>query len=195
MSKFVQEELEAISDHPAASSNSEMARMMGEAESYLSLTAEAEAMDEASKALRAKARTILEQTLPQLMDEIGCPSFETTMGHKITVGPFTRAAIPKKTEEKAFEWLRKNGQGDLIKTLVTARFAAGKDKAAAAAVKTLEKFGVAADVKNTVHAGTLTAWVKKELEKDPKDRVVKKLPEDLLGIYSTRMATVKPPKD
>ena len=44
------------------------------------------------------------------------------MGSSVEVKPFYSARIPASKSEEAFDWLRENGHGDLIKNQVSLEF-------------------------------------------------------------------------
>ena len=85
----------------------------------------------------------------------------------------------------AFEWLRSNGFGDLIKNTVTTTFNRGQDNQVAELVKVCENFGFKYLQKQKVEPMTLKAFAKEQVEKG------KELPFDLFGIYIANKAKLK----
>ena len=109
------------------------------------------------------------ETVPDLMDQAGVSRLELVAEGNapavtVEVKPFYSANIAAKwTDEKkqaAFDWLDANGCGDLVKTVVTARFAREDRARAAEAVTALRGAGVVAEIGMSVAAPTLTAWLR-----------------------------------
>src|ERR1700742_2219663 len=112
--------------------------------------------------------------LPDLMTEVGVSeltiSAEGNMpAYKAKSEPYYKGVIqegwPEEQKQAAFDWLDDNGHGDLIKTQVTVSFPREQRAAAVKFAKQVEKAGMNASVGQTVHWGTLTAWLKEMIEK------------------------------
>jgi len=140
-------------------------------------------------------------TLPDLFDELGISVIELAPegnhpGVKAEAKPFYRAGIAASWDddkrEAAFQVLTEEGAEDLIKTSVVAQFPRGAHAAALAFAASAPSMAVAV-VKEEVHAKTLTAWLREQVEK------FKKVPEkaklEALGASVGRSVTLKPLKE
>lgn len=153
------------------------------------------AVDKAELALsRAKenARRIREESLPSAMDELGLTSLKLEDGSTITVSPEVYCSI---TEEKRFDahaWLEANDFGGLIKTEVLLPFGRDEEerKSLAEMITWLNENEITFSKKESVHAGTLKAWLKEQL----RDGDPKKVPLQLFGARPVTVAKVKLPK-
>ncbi|MBC8183264.1 hypothetical protein H8E88_19335 [candidate division KSB1 bacterium] len=124
---------------------------------------------------------ILEQTdIPNAMDAIGMSKFVLTTGEFISCEKKTKAVIAAKNRIPAFEWLRANGAGSLIKNVITAKFGKDEGDKADKLYKDLESEGYNCDKKESVHGNTLTAHVN-ALLKDGKTLSTEAM--ELLGVF------------
>ena len=60
-----------------------------------------------------------ENVLPNLFAEVGLSELKLADGRHLKVGNYYGASIKDPKKEAAFEWLRNNGHGDLIKNQVS----------------------------------------------------------------------------
>lgn len=147
------------------------------------------AIDEQMKqlqSLRAQHTEISEKLIPTVMDEAGMKEFKLLDGKKVTIKPFYSASIAKDRAEEAYNWLRENGHGDLIKTGVNVTFGKNEDEKAQKLVEYIkEVYEREVEAKPSVHPSTLSAFVKEQVTSG------KVLPTDLLGVYVGRKTVVK----
>ena len=111
--------------------------------------------------------------------------FTLNTGQKLVINDICGASIPAKFKEEAFEWLRQNNAEELIKHDVKMQFGKGEQKMAAKAIELLIEAGYQPSDKETVHAGTLSAWVREQL-----DRGVD-IPKKLFGVFEGKKAIIK----
>lgn len=155
------------------------------AKELVTRTEELEDLENIVKNRKKELRALTEETLPNALLEIGLSEVKLDSGVKIETKQFYRASIPKAREEEAFNWLRDNGHGDLVKHVVAVRFDRENDDAALALVKDLEDQGLQPEDKSSVHTMTLRAWVREQIEAG------EEIPQDLLGVYVGQQATIK----
>lgn len=141
-------------------------------------------LEEETQALR----DIAERALPTAMSEAGVNAFELSDGSKITVKPFYGASITDENRQGCFGWLEENGHGPLIKREVTATPPRNDTQAYLDLKIFLEKAGLGYKTKESVHQGTLTAFVKEQLETG------KVFPMDLFKVFSGKKAIIKEAK-
>lgn len=156
-------------------------------EEYLALRARMDKAELWLKEAKARCEEVEATILPELMDSVGIAEFTLSDGTEIRTKPIVAGSITKKNQVEAFAWLRKNGYGVLIKSIISVSLGKGTDTLGEKAVKALEKMGLEVDRKESVHAQTLGAWAREIIAEG------KSIPLDLLGIYVGKRATVKQP--
>jgi len=137
------------------------------------------------KAAQARVRQVAEVDIPELMDDLEMSEFKTKSGLRIEVVEKLSAKKLTQRHAAALDWLRENGQGGLVKTLVAIPFSAGSESDADALVEELAGEGFAAAKNLEVHHSSLAAAIKSMLA-DGVD-----VPLDLLGGYQRRVANVQ----
>ncbi len=148
------------------------------------------------KAAKAAAYEIKNKTLVDMLDEIGLnglslaaegnlPAFE------VTLDDYYKANIPEEHRSEAFDYLRKTGHADLVKTTFTVAFGLKESKAAERFQRSLEKADIQYSATHGVPWNTLTAWFKSEHKKKP--LTVKAM--GLLGATVGRVVNVVKQKD
>jgi len=136
------------------------------------------------KQLKKDLEQVSTRDLPDALMELGLSGLPLADGTVISIKPFVSASISKARQEEAHTWLNLNGHGDLIKNIVSIN--AGKDKLAAdTAIDALVDAGFAPDVKESVHAQTLKAFVREQVEAGTA------LPLELFGVFLGQKATIK----
>lgn len=149
----------------------------------LSKKDELEALNEQVKSVAADINCLETVDLPLAMDSAGIESV-TVNGRKISVGKYVHANIPEKHRDKAFEWLRNNGHGSLIKSQVVIFLPRGKDSELSKIEAFLKQHKVEMETKTAVPWNTLTAFCREQLSKG------ESLPMDLLGVYDGRKVKI-----
>jgi len=106
-------------------------------------------------------------------------------GSSVNVKPNYSASITIANREAAFNWLRNNGLGDIIKNDITVSFGKNEDnKAADYAALALER-GFQPTQKLKVEPMTLKALVRERIEAGIE------MPTDLFNIYVENKTTIK----
>ena len=146
---------------------------------------EIEKTEEVLKHLKEEEKTISEEVIPNLMQEAGVSMIKTEDGKTVKVSQFYAARIPESKRDEAFDWLRENDAGDMIKNIVSLNFGKSEDAVATALVEELveRKLNVAQKMK--VEPMTLKSYVKTEIEKG------RSVPMDLFGVYVANKTTIK----
>lgn len=113
------------------------------------------------------------EVLPEMfanagVDNLGLPAEGNNPGYDAKMANFYRANIAASWDyerrDKAFEWLEKNGHGDLIKTEIVISLPRGSEKKLAPIKKLLKELKVEFEVDKSVHNGTLSAFVREVVE-------------------------------
>lgn len=155
-----------------------LAKVIADLENNLTLTKE-------------KLRRVMEQDLPEAMDDVGMTTFTLDDGTKITVKPFYSASIPEDRKEEAFEWLKQHEFDGMIKAEVKVNFGKGEFEVAQSFLNFIRGFNEKAidpEYKENVHWQTLRAFVKEQVEGG------NPLPLDMFGVFIGRKAELKLPK-
>tara|TARA_E500000318_G_scaffold92869_1_gene91754 strand:- start:471 stop:1022 length:552 start_codon:yes stop_codon:yes gene_type:complete len=137
------------------------------------LTAEAEV-----KKLKEVETTLSEQTIPNLMQQAGISMLKLADGSSVEVKPFYSARIPASKSDEAFDWLRDNGHGDLIKNQVSLEFGMKQDNEAKSIIEELKAKGLPVKQKTSVHPSSLRGFVREQIQDLGKD-----VPAELFGTY------------
>ena len=128
---------------------------------------------------------LTDEDLPSAMTEMNLSSFRLANGAEVAVKNTYGAHIKKENQEKAFDWLRGHGHGDIIKNTISVDFGKGEDNEANAFLEETKGLGYAPSQKTSVHAQTLLAWVKERMEKG------EEIDADLFGVWTGQRATIK----
>jgi hypothetical protein len=129
-------------------------------------------------------RKLSEETLPNMMAEVGLESFTLLDGRKIEIANRYYAKLPADSYA-AFTWLREQGMDGVIKTQVVMDFGKGDDEMVQRIQDVLVEMGITPTVKSTVHHMTLKALVKEQVEKG------NPIPLDAFGAGSIRTSVIK----
>ena len=142
-------------------------------------------MEEQIKKLKETERNLSAQSIPNLMQQAGISEIKLDDGTAISIKTYYAASISKANEDEAFNWLRDNGYGDLIKNNVLLQFGKAQDKDANNLVNELKSKGHNVSQKMKVEPMTLKAFVRNEIEQG------KSVPMDLLGVFIGNKTTIK----
>ena len=134
--------------------------------------------EEELKKLKEVETTLSEQTIPNLMQQAGVSLLKLADGTGVEVKPFYSARIPASKSEEAFNWLRENGHGDLIKNQVSLEFGMKQDNEAKSIIEELKAKGLPVKQKTTVHPSSLRGFVREQIQDLGKD-----VPAELFGTY------------
>lgn len=138
-----------------------------------------------------KLRRIMEQDLPEAMDEVGMTTFTLDDGTKINVKPFYAASIPPERKDEAFDWLKEHDFDGLIKADVMVSFGKGEFEIAQSFLNFIRGFNekaISPEYKEHVHWQTLRKFVQEQIESGSP------LPLDMFGVFVGRKAELKMPK-
>lgn len=146
--------------------------------------------------LSEEIREIKEKTLVDMFDDAGITSLRlppegNVPSFEVEITDYYHASIKEENQPKAFAYLEKRGQGDLIKRTYTIPFGLRESQQADKFEKMLEKSKVEFSLKQGVPWTTLTAWLRVEHKKKPLTPKVL----ELLGATVGRVAKVKKQKE
>ena len=132
------------------------------------------------KTLQDEERLLSEQEIPNLMQNAGALQISF-----VDIKPFYAAKIPVSKTDEAFQWLRDNGFGDIIKNNVTVSFGKSEDNAARVIYEDLKSAGHNVIQKEKVEPSTLKAFVREQIENG------RDVPMDLFGVYVANKTKIK----
>ena len=142
-------------------------------------------MEEQIKKLKETERNLSEQSIPNLMHQAGVSEIKLDDGTAISIKTYYAASISKANEDEAFNWLRDNGFGDLIKNNVILQFGKAQDEDANSLVDDLKSKGHNVSQKMKVEPQTLKKFLREEIEAG------KNVPADLFGVFVGNRTTIK----
>lgn len=134
---------------------------------------------------KEQQRKLLEESIPNMLSELGMKDFSMADGSKITVKPFYSASIPEEKRAEAYEWLRDNGFDDIIKNTVSVRFGRGEDELCEQLLNLLREQNYPVEQAQKIEPQTLKAWVREQVERG------NAFPTELFGVYVGQKATIK----
>ena len=136
------------------------------------------AKEEELKQLKQQADAISGEVIPTMMQELNISTLKLADGSAVEVKPVYGASISAEKKEEAFEWLRSNGLGDLIKNEVTVSFGRNEDNKAIAYATLAQGQGFQPSQKLKVEPMTLKALVRERLESG------KEMPTELFNVFA-----------
>ena len=145
--------------------------------------------------LKEKAKNLSEFEIPKMMQEMNITKLKLKDGESVEIKPYYYASVAQgrgeddsafiERKSKAFNWLRDNGLGDIIKNDVTVTFGRDEDNKAIAYATLAKEQGFEPVQKETVHAITLKALVRERLEAGHE------MPSDLFKTYAGNSTKIK----
>jgi len=122
--------------------------------------------------LKEQAKVLSQFEIPEMMEKMHITKLKLKDGEAVEIKKFYSAAILPEHQEQAFQWLRDNDLGDIIKNDITVTFGRSvyADLAKGQGYEPVQKIGV--------HAQTLKAVVRERLEAG------REMPSDLFKTYA-----------
>ena len=108
---------------------------------------------------------------------MGLSSIKLADGSAVDVKPYYAASISIKNREAAYNWLRENGLGDIIKNEVSVSFGKNEDNKAAEYANLAQSRGFQPTQKMKVEPMTLKALVRERIENG------KDMPMDIFNVF------------
>lgn len=175
-----------VADATRSTGSVELLGAVGELSQRLEKALEKKAWYEAKvKEAAVEIEQLVATDLVNAMDACNMKKFTTIGGTLIEVTQVVAGSIPAKNLTEALAWLRTHKHEGLIKTALSISLGKGETALAETVKAQLTALGVKVESKETVHAQTLGAWAREMMSRG------QSLPQDLLGIYVGRRATVK----
>ena len=120
--------------------------------------------EEEIKKLKEQADKIASEIIPNMLAEQGLSSLKLADGSSIDVRKSYNCTIKKDQMDLAYNWLRENGLGDLIKNEVSVTFGKGEDNKAEQLLDLAVSNGYEPQQKSKVEPMTLKALYRERIE-------------------------------
>ena len=150
-----------------------------------SLTKRLELQEQNMKNTKKELEHLSGEVIPTMMAEMGLSHLKLMDGSSVDVKPFYSATITKANQEKAFNWLRNNGLGDIIKNEISVSFGRNEENKAADYASLAQERGFQPTQKMKVEPMTLKALVRERTEAG------KNMPTELFNIFVGNKTTIK----
>ena len=125
------------------------------------------------------------EVIPTMMSEMGLSHLKLMDGSSVDVKPNYSANITIANREAAFNWLRNNGLGDIIKNEILVSFGRNEDNKAADYAALAHERGFQPTQKLKVEPMTLKALVRERIEAG------KEMPTEIFGVFTENKTTIK----
>ena len=133
--------------------------------------------EEALKVSKRELEVVSAEIIPTMLSEMGLSSLKLADGSSVDVKPFYSATITVQNRDKAFNWLRINGLGDIIKNEISVSFGRSEDNKAAEYANLAKGQGYQPTQKLKVEPMTLKALVRERIEAG------KEMPTDIFNVF------------
>ena len=137
------------------------------------------------KMMKKKRDHISGEVIPTMMSEMGLAELKLHDGSHLKVSTSYRATITEANKEAAFNWLRNNVLGDIIKNEISVSFGRNEDNKAADYAELAKGQGFQPTQKMKVEPMTLKALVRERIEAG------KEMPTEIFGVFSENKTTIK----
>ena len=125
------------------------------------------------------------EIIPTMLSEMGLSSLKLQDGSSVEVKTNYSATITQANKEAAFNWLRENGLGDIIKNEISVSFGRNDDNKAADYANLARGQGLEPKQKLKVEPMTLKALVRERIEAG------KEMPTEIFNIFVGNKTTIK----
>jgi len=136
------------------------------------------AMEEKLKELNREADKLSQEVIPTMMQEMNYSTLKLNDGSAVEVKPFVYASIPADKKDDAYNWLRENELGDIIKNEVSVAFGKNEDAKAQQYANLAQGQGYEPSQKLKVEPSTLRAMVRERIESGLD------VPSDLFNVFT-----------
>ena len=142
-------------------------------------------MEEALKTRKKEIDRISGEVIPTMLSEMGLSQLKLADGSSVDVKPFYSATISAQNKDRAYNWLRTNGLGDIIKNDISVSFGRNEDDKAAKYADLAKSNGFQPTQKLKVEPMTLKALVRERIEAG------KEMPTELFNVFVGNKTTIK----
>ncbi len=202
-----------VGDVPMIASESTLERLAALAEEATLLTEEINGDTDELKSKEKRLANIVRVLIPNVMDALEMKDYTMRNGLKVSMIEKVQASISETNKPAAFAWLEKYHLDGIITTQIVSEFGKEKYDEAQRTYELLLESGVSAELVRSIHAATLKAFVKEQLQalEEPENAEqvpdetgfdddvnsstkVPPIPHDLFGIFTFKEAKITAPK-
>ena len=149
------------------------------------LQARLEMQEDEIKGTKAQIQKVSGDIIPTMMSEMGLAELKLHDGSHLKVSTSYKAHITEANKEAAFNWLRENNLGDIIKNEISVSFGNNEDNKAADYAELAKSQGLQPTQKMKVESMTLKALVRERIEAG------KEMPTEIFGVFPQTKTTIK----
>jgi hypothetical protein len=150
-----------------------------------SLTKRLDLQEDNIKNTKKELEHLSGEVIPTMMSEMGLSHLKLVDGSSVDVKPHYSANITIANKEAAFNWLRNNGLGDIIKNEISVSFGRNEDNKAADYAELARGQGLEPTQKLKVEPMTLKALIRERIEAG------KDMPTELFNVFVGNKTTIK----
>ena len=162
-------------DAPDQSDVIDPEKLSEELEKLKSIQAQIQEAEKNLKDLKSDEKVQSGVVIPKLMEDMNLSSLTLKDGSEVSIKKIYSATIKADKKAEAYQWLRNNGLGDIIKNDITVTFGQGEENKALAYATLAKGQGFEPAQKEAVHAMTLKVTMEDWKNKG------NEVPEDLFG--------------
>jgi hypothetical protein len=144
-----------------------------------------EAKENELKDVKEQVRKLAEEIIPEAMQQLNLDQLKLDNGVKISILDNVYAHISEAKKPDAYNWLRDNGLGAIIKNEIAVQFDKTQDSDAIALKDRLSNEGLPVTHKESIHPSTLKSTVKELVKKGIN------VPEDTFNIFIGKKAKIQ----
>tara|TARA_R110000782_G_scaffold207985_1_gene296474 strand:+ start:42 stop:590 length:549 start_codon:yes stop_codon:yes gene_type:complete len=141
--------------------------------------------EEVMKKTKEEMNRLSGEVIPTMMSEMGLSELKLQDGSHLKVATSYKASITEANKESAFNWLRDNGLGDIIKNEILVSFGRNEDNKAATYANLAKGQGFQPTQKMKVEPMTLKALVRERIEAG------KEMPTEIFSVFTENKTTIK----
>ena len=169
----------------AMSKTENIQSLADQVEKLESLQTRLQLQEDNMKSTKKEIERLSGDIIPTMMSEMGLAELKLQDGSHLKVSTSYRATITEANKESAFNWLRENGLGDIIKNEILVSFGRNEDNKAADYAELAKSSGFQPTQKMKVEPMTLKALVRERIEAG------KEMPTEIFGVFSENKTTIK----
>jgi len=175
-------------DAPDQSDIIDPQKLSEELEKLKTIQAQIQKKEEELKDLKSDEKVQSGVVIPKIMEEMNLKTLTLRDGSEVSVKKIYSATIKADKKAEAYQWLRDNGLGDIIKNNITVTFGQGEENKAMAYATLAKGQGYEPAQEEKVHAMTLKVTMEDWKNKGHD------VPEDLFWTFDGNQTKIKSKK-
>ena len=172
-------------DAPDQIDVSDPAKLSEEIEKLKSIQSEISAAESKVKELKEQEKVQSNVVIPKIMEDMNLSTVKHKDGSEISIKKIFSATIKADKKAEAYNWLRDNGLGDIVKNDITVTFGRGEENKAMAYATLAKGQGFEPSQKESVHPSTLKVVMEEFKAKG------NEIPEDLFWTFDGNQTKIK----